>query len=79
MKDFMNIKTGSVDTEENWTSEGHPPEERKWLEEVVTCPSCKGYVPPSDITEYNGEKMCEGCAENEDMLDQGDPHGKDWN
>lgn len=34
MKYFMNTPTGSVDTEENWTSEGFAPSENSSLVEV---------------------------------------------
>jgi len=49
------------------------------IEELKACPSCKEPTFESDMNVYNGERMCEGCCETQDMFDQGDPLGRDWN
>ena len=45
----------------------------------VKCPSCEIETEYESMIDYNGKRMCEGCAENQDMFDNtDDPHGKNW-
>lgn len=49
-------------------------------ENAVTCPSCKEAVHDENMTHYKGDYICDGCAENRDMLENSDdPCGKNWN
>lgn len=43
------------------------------------CPICRRDTHLHDMTEFEGEKMCEGCLEYQDMITNfDDPHGKNW-
>jgi len=45
----------------------------------MECPSCKTETSEGNMTTYQGEEMCEGCAESiADKEYYTDPHGKNW-
>lgn len=47
--------------------------------DTVICPRCNEQALEGDMTKYNDERMCEGCAESLDATENfDDPHGKDW-
>lgn len=45
----------------------------------IQCPSCRMDVGIKDMTVYQGERMCEGCAQStDDQSHYDDPHGRGW-
>lgn len=43
------------------------------------CSCCQRITNQEDFTNFQGETVCEGCAETADMMiNFDDPHGKNW-